>query len=752
MKTTFRVFRLHDGRVVVESPLRSDGSVKKSGESSPAEPVLVLTSAEGSSSVSVQDRKDALPATNEIAESIEVFIVIGVVQLTFGRHLLVATQRTLAATIQQHKIWRIAGAKAIPIGTSPFEKGKQQTVDDEAYAKHTLDQELLHTVEEIVNSGHLYFSKTYDLTHSLQHSYLLANDKATKTVLDERYFFNRYVQSSLIEHAPASPWVSRIICGFAGSIDIPIPEGVDGAGKTFTVTLVSRLNHRRLGTRYVRRGLDNEGNAANNVEMEQILFNHDFEQDRRISSFVQIRGSAPAIWGQELNLDYRPELLIVDINKPEVWHSIQTHYQDLKSQYIGEPTFDNDSDHGKVVCVNLLDDKGFEGSLTQTYSTTVSRFGDAKITYEEFPVNKWCKKMNFRNMDILLNRVRDRLINSQFFTAEGEVPSLTNPGHFKSISTANMNVSHWQTGLARVSCLDSLDRTNLTCSIFARYMIPFQLDSLLNPAAAGSFKPVDSVAATDVHDPVAALRAALSERSVRTLTNLWADSGDAISLLYAGTRALKSDVTRTGKRQWLKGSIDDGLNSLTRYYLNNFSDGRRQDGYDLWSGKVSSHEMAAAAHDNDEVRKRAKQLSKPILQRGKGITGWLLPGFVIDRVEPLLQAASEFASSTLQDQAQKAQRLQEAAGKQLSSSSSVPVEVAGNKEKQVQGPSYVGFLVSAIKIYAPERVTNVVEFLVAMVVFFYILVIVKIFQLKGESYVGRPKLTYEHKTIHEQLD
>ena len=38
---------------------------------------------------------------------------------------------------------------------------------------------------------------------------------------------------------------------------------------------------------------------------------------------------------------------------------------------------------------------------------------------------------------------------------------------------------------------------------------------------------------------------------------------------YAGTGALKSGFTRTGKRT-LGGLIDDGVKSMTRYYLNNF--------------------------------------------------------------------------------------------------------------------------------------------------------------------------------------
>lgn len=56
---------------------------------------------------------------------------------------------------------------------------------------------------------------------------------------------------------------------------------------------------------------------------------------------------------------------------------------------------------------------------------------------------------------------------------------------------------------------------------------------------------------------------------------VWADHADLISTQYSGTGALKTDFTRTGKRSHL-GLLRDGINSLTRYYKNNFSDGFRQ--------------------------------------------------------------------------------------------------------------------------------------------------------------------------------
>lgn len=67
---------------------------------------------------------------------------------------------------------------------------------------------------------------------------------------------------------------------------------------------------------------------------------------------------------------------------------------------------------------------------------------------------------------------------------------------------------------------------------------------------------------------------------------LWADHGDDISRQYAGTGALKSGFTRTGKRTTF-GLLDDGVKSVVRYYLNNFCDGRKQDAVDLVTGNYS---------------------------------------------------------------------------------------------------------------------------------------------------------------------
>lgn len=67
---------------------------------------------------------------------------------------------------------------------------------------------------------------------------------------------------------------------------------------------------------------------------------------------------------------------------------------------------------------------------------------------------------------------------------------------------------------------------------------------------------------------------------------MWTDNADAISILYTGTPALKTDFTRTGKRSYI-GALNDAKNSITRYYINNFCDGYNHDCIDLAQKKLT---------------------------------------------------------------------------------------------------------------------------------------------------------------------
>jgi len=120
-----------------------------------------------------------------------------------------------------------------------------------------------------------------------------------------------------------------------------------------------------------------------------------------------------------------------------------------------------------------------------------------------------------------------------------------------------------QGGVVRTNCMDCLDRTNVVQSLIARFVLEKQLQD---------FKIIPEGGLIKEHDNFEVI-----------FRNVWADNADMMAHQYTGTGALKTDFTRTGKRSKF-GLLQDGYNSMVRYYKNNFTDGYRQDGIDLILG------------------------------------------------------------------------------------------------------------------------------------------------------------------------
>jgi phosphatidylinositol 4-phosphatase len=121
--------------------------------------------------------------------------------------------------------------------------------------------------------------------------------------------------------------------------------------------------------------------------------------------------------------------------------------------------------------------------------------------------------------------------------------------------------------------MDNLDRTNVAQAAVARWTLNLQLK------AAGILAENDGVDQQEETD--VALRE--STETVFTFPYLyvnnglpvWSEHADLISKAYAGTGALKTDFTRTGKRTH-QGALDDLKKSVLRYLKNNHFDGARQ--------------------------------------------------------------------------------------------------------------------------------------------------------------------------------
>lgn len=309
------------------------------------------------------------------------------------------------------------------------------------------------------------------------------------------------------------------------------------------LTLISRRSVNRAGLRYLRRGIDENGNVANNVETEQILSSPNWARTEKIQSFVQIRGSMPIFFSQT-PYTFKP-LPVLHGSTEANQKAMRKHFAGLTSQY------------GSIQAVSLIDRHGSEGVIGEAYEDNVKQLnsstgsGGGQVGFEWFEFHHVCRGMKFENVSILVDSMN---------------PFLESSGWTSSTSQLSLP-SSLQTGIIRTNCMDCLDRTNVVQSAFAQHILEQQLKSFANSALT------------------------ITSSSTSHINSLWADNGDAVSRAYAGTAALKGDYTRTRKRN-LRGALTDLTLTLSRYYRNLFDDFFAQAAIDYLLGNVTSDVFA----------------------------------------------------------------------------------------------------------------------------------------------------------------
>jgi phosphatidylinositol 4-phosphatase len=143
--------------------------------------------------------------------------------------------------------------------------------------------EELHKIFD--DSDSFYYCPDSDITNTLQ--------RKESGSRDDRFFWNKHMLSEIAKLNDEN-WILPIIQGFV-QVEQCVIEN-----ECFRLALVSRRSRYRAGTRYKRRGIDDEGYVANYVETEQILSLRQHQ-----ISFTQIRGSVPLYWSQP-GYKYRP--------------------------------------------------------------------------------------------------------------------------------------------------------------------------------------------------------------------------------------------------------------------------------------------------------------------------------------------------------------------------------------------------------------------------------------------------------------
>ncbi|XP_039789977.1 phosphoinositide phosphatase SAC7-like isoform X1 [Panicum virgatum] len=384
--------------------------------------------------------------------------------------------------------------------------------------------ELLDAAERTIG---LHFSYDINLTLSAQRLHDLGDEYKSLPLwrqAEPRFLWNSYLLEPLIENK-LNQYLLPVIQGSFQNMHAEV------GSEKLNVTLIARRCTRRIGTRMWRRGADAEGYAANFVETEQIMQSKGFT-----ASYVQVRGSMPFMWEQIVDLTYKPSFDIV--RQEDAPRVLERHFHDLQKKY------------GAVLAVDLVNTGGGEGRLRERYAKSIEPILSEDVRYVHFDFHRVCGHIHFERLSQLYEQIKDYLKQHRYFLINDKGEKIEE-----------------QTGTVRTNCIDCLDRTNVTQSMIGRKILESQLQRI---GVLGVDGTISNHPAFDTNYKV-----------------LWANHGDAISIQYSGTPALKGDFVRYGKRT-TQGIVNDLWNALARYYLNNFVDGTKQDAMDLLQGHYTT--------------------------------------------------------------------------------------------------------------------------------------------------------------------
>lgn len=462
---------------------------------------------------------------------------------------------------------------------------------------HDPDEDtFIELLKTFLAQGPMYFSYSIDLTNSFQRQSQADISKPMWMRTDNRFFFNKHLQSDLIDFRSRG---TRSQPGQQSGIDPFILPTIFGMLEikptTFkktplTLVLISRRSRYRGGTRYFTRGLDEQGHAANYNETEQAVILNDSNsglggyagssdmqsgklgnsngQDMQIFSYIQTRGSVPTYWAEINSLKYTPKIQVKTTDS--AFSAARRHFDEQIRIY------------GDNYLINLVNHKGREQKVKESYEKMVQTLVSApkerteadRLTDEKFNIitsdtkQQELDRLHYVYFDFH-TETKGMQMHKAYSLVERLGTEIDKQGYFRGVDMPAtkegvIDARSTQTSVMRTNCMDCLDRTNVVQSNFARHMLDQVFQDLGLMSSGSSFKNEDP-------DFEFLFR------------NLWADNADIVSKFYSGTGAMKTDVTRLGMRTKM-GALQDGRIGVTRYFKNNFFDGPRQDAYDLFLG------------------------------------------------------------------------------------------------------------------------------------------------------------------------
>ncbi|XP_026856708.1 polyphosphoinositide phosphatase [Electrophorus electricus] len=509
-----------------------------------------------------------------LSRAVTAFGIVGFVRFLEGYYIILITKRRKMADIGGHSIYKIEDTNMIYIP------------NDSVRITHPDEARYLRMFQNVDLSSNFYFSYSYDLSHSLQYNLTLLRAPCDPGEVEELHTstskqdsfdifedeglptqvvhslrnepYAKYVWNScLLENIKDTvhpDWLMYIIHGFCGQSKLLI------YGRPVYVTLIARRSSRFAGTRFLKRGANCEGDVANEVETEQII--HDASvmsfMAGSYSSYVQVRGSVPLYWSQDISTMMPKPPIRLDQADPYA-HVAALHFDQMLQRF-GSP----------IIILNLVkkrEKRKHEKILSEELYPAITNLNqflppEHCIDYIAWDMARYTKSKLCNVLDRLGMIAENVVKRTGFFVNRSDFYCHTlRPderwGDLGGLVTAHGRI---QSGVLRTNCVDCLDRTNTAQFMVGKCALAYQLYAL------GMIDKPKLQFDTDC---------------VRLFEELYEDHGDTLSLQYGGSQLVHRVKTYRKIAPWTQHSKDI-MQTLSRYYSNAFSDADRQDAINLF--------------------------------------------------------------------------------------------------------------------------------------------------------------------------
>ncbi|PIA51250.1 hypothetical protein AQUCO_01100235v1 [Aquilegia coerulea] len=543
-------------------------------------------------------------ATGGLTFVFKVYGIAGCIKFLESYYLILVTKRRQIGCICGHAIYSIEESQLITVPHVSIQT-------DVAHSKTELRYKKLLSSVDLTKD--FFFSYTYPIMRSLQKNVSAMGERMP---YDNIFVWNAFLTETIRSRCNNTLWTIPLVHGNYKQVRLSI------FGREFSVCLVSRRSRHFAGTRYLKRGVNDRGRVANDVETEQIVLDEEAGSCKgKMSSVVQMRGSIPLFWSQEASR-FSPKPDIILQRYDPTYQSTKLHFEDLARRY-GNP----------IIVLNLIktvEKRPREMMLRREFANAVGYLNqilseENHLKFIHWDFHKFAKSKSANVLAVLGAVASEALDLTGFYYSGKPIIVKRRATQLSRTSTGSRDTSlgdlranasdisrigsnsdilnafnireresefnhqsgkqyhndtspRFQSGVLRTNCIDCLDRTNVAQYAYGLAALGRQLHAM----GLTDMQKVDS------NSSIAA-----------ALMDMYQSMGDALAQQYGGSAA-HNTVFPDKQGKWKATTQSrEFLKSIKRYYSNAYTDGEKQDAINLFLGYFKPREGKPALWELD---------------------------------------------------------------------------------------------------------------------------------------------------------